>query len=409
MSMEDLLLSWRNIWRNPRRSTLTILAVFFATGLLVFMLSFQFGAYDDMISSSVRLSTGHLQVQARGYNERPNIRKSIENPKKLFDKVMAMGGVESGVMRSETSVLAAGAERSSGMLITGVHPDAERKASSLPEQIKQGRYLRENDRGVAVIGALAAEKLKIGLGDECTLLGQAKDGSIAAAIVEIIGIYRTGIDELDRTTMQVELSDFDTIFGMEGSVHRIVFNMLDLQSVSPLVETLTKDPDFSGLQVLSWDALSPGLKQSIELDLIGGVIMYAILIVVVAFSILNTFFMAIFERTREFGVLMSIGTKPGRLIKIIMAESMAMTMIGVCPGILAGVGVTLIFSHYGIGMGESAELMTQYGFKDRMYPKLSVLSVVTGPAVICVVTFVTAAVPALKIPGMKPVEALKSC
>ena len=407
--MEDLLLSWRNIWRNPRRSILTILAVFFATGILVFMLSFQFGAYDDMISSSVRLSTGHLQVQAKGYNEKPNIRKSIDNPAVIFDRIMEMDGVESGVVRSETSVLAAGPERSSGMMVTGVRPEDERKASSLPEQIKEGRYLQEKDRGVAVIGALAARKLKIGLEDECTLLGQGRDGSIAAAIVKIVGIYRTGIDDFDRTTMQLELSDFDTIFTMEGSVNRIVVNMFDLGDVVPLVDKLRQDPDLKELQVLSWDELNPGLKQSIELDLIGGVIMYAILIVVVAFSILNTFFMAIFERTREFGVLMSIGTKPGRLIKIIMAESFAMTMIGVCSGIVVGIIVTLIFSHYGIGLGESAELMTQYGFKDRMYPKLSILSVAAGPIIICMVTFITAAIPALKIPGMKPVEALKAC
>lgn len=407
--MEDLRLSWRNIWRNPRRSALTMLAVFFATALLVFMLSFQFGAYDDMISSSVRLSTGHFQVQARDYNERPNIRKSISNPSMLFQKIVSMGGVESGVVRAETSVLAAGADRSSGLLVTGVRPKDESRASSLPEQIVQGRYLQDNDRDAAVIGTLAARKLKIGVGDECTLLGQARDGSIAAAIVKIVGIYRTGIDDFDRTTMQLNLPDFDTIFSMEGSVNRIVINMFDLQDVELLAARLKQDPDFENLQILSWDDLNPGLKQSIELDLIGGVIMYAILIVVVAFSILNTFFMAIFERTREFGVLMSIGTRPGRLIKIIMAESMAMTMIGVTAGIVVGIIVTLIFSQYGIGLGESAELMTQYGFKDRMYPKLSLLSVVTGPFIICVVTFITASVPALKIPGMKPVEALKAC
>ena len=406
--MEDLRLSWRNIWRNPRRSILTIMAVFFATALLVFMLSFQFGAYDDMISSSVRLSTGHLQVQAKDYNERPNIRKSISDPDTLFKKIVSMGGVESGVIRSETSVLAAGPERSSGLLVTGVRPEDERKASSLPEQIKQGRYLQKNDRGVAVIGDLAARKLKIGLGDECSLLGQGRDGSIAAAIVKIVGIYKTGIDDFDRTTMQLELNDFDTVFSMNGSVNRIVVNMFALKDVSLLAEKLEKSPPFKNLQILSWDKLNPGLKQSIELDLIGGIIMYLILIVVVAFSILNTFFMAIFERTREFGVLMSIGTKPGRLIKIIMAESMAMTMIGVTAGIIIGVVVTLIFSHYGIGLGESAELMTQYGFKDRMYPDLSVLSVATGPLIICTVTFITAAIPALKIPGMKPVEALKA-
>lgn len=405
--MGDYLLAWRNVRRNPRRSALTILAVLFASTLLVFMLSFQFGTYEDMIDSSVLLSSGHLQVQAAGYRERPETRKVIRGADSLLARVTGNDGIEAATLRSETFVLAAGPERSRGMMVTGVRPATENIVSSLPGQIRQGRYLQAGDVGVAVLGELGVQRLQVALGDECTLLGQGRDGSVAATIVRIVGIFQTGIDSFDRSTMQIPLADFDEVFSMEGGAHRLVILTEDLREVDKIAAALRHEVTPEGLVVLTWDELTPGLRQSIELDLIGGIIMYFILIIVVAFSILNTFFMAIFERTREFGVLMAIGTKPLRLVKLMLLESMAMTGVGLLGGIALGIVITLIFSHYGISMGESAELLAQYGIADRLYPRLSIMSIVTGPTIICLVTFITALIPALKIVGLRPVEALR--
>ena len=405
--MGDYLLAWRNIWRNPRRSVLTILAIVFASGLLVFMLSFQFGAYEDMIDSSVRLSTGHLQIQARGYQNRPEMHKVIENPDHLLEKIGVLDGVDAVTARSEAFALAAGSNRSRGIMVGGVRPGVERRISSLPGQIRKGRYLRDDDVNAAIIGALGAERLQIDIGDECTLMGQGRDGSVAATVVTIVGIFRTGIDEFDRTVMQIPFSDFDEIFAMEGSAHRLVIITKNLADDRPVAAAIGILPEASDFAVLTWDELTPGLKQSIELDLIGGIIMYGILVIVVAFSILNTFFMAIFERTREFGVLMAIGTKPGRLVKIMLLESLAMACIGLITGMALGIAVTLLFSHYGISMGESSDLLAQYGIADRLYPRLTLVSTLIGPAIICVVTFITALIPALKIVHMRPVAALR--
>ncbi len=406
--MGDYLLAWRNIWRNPRRSVLTILAIIFASGLLVFMLSFQFGAYEDMIDSSVRLSTGHLQIQPVGYQNRPEMHKVIENPGPLLERVAALDGVDAATVRSETFALAAGAKRSRGTTVSGVRPEVERRISTLPGQIRKGRYLQDGDKDVAVIGALGAERLQIDIGDECTLIGQGRDGSVAATVVRIVGIFQTGIDEFDRTSMQIPYSDFDSVFSMEGSAHRLVIITKNLADNGPVAAAVRGMVEAADLAVLTWDELTPGLRQSIELDLIGGIIMYAILVIVVAFSILNTFFMAIIERTREFGVLMAIGTKPLRLVKIMLFESLAMTCVGLLAGMILGTAVTLFFSYYGIGMGDSSELLAQYGIADRLYPRLSLLSILIGPAIICVVTSITALIPTLKIVNMRPVAALRS-
>ena len=150
----------------------------------------------------------------------------------------------------------------------------------------------------------------------------------------------------------------------------------------------------------------PGLRQAIEMDLISGLIFYLILILVVAFSILNTFLMAIFERTKEFGVLMALGTRPGRLTRLLLIESLSMTMIGIAAGIFLGCLVTWYFQIHGIEISGTSELLSQFGISGRLYPKLSVLSAAIGPAMVLVITFMAALYPALKVRSLRPVEAL---
>ena len=152
----------------------------------------------------------------------------------------------------------------------------------------------------------------------------------------------------------------------------------------------------------------PGLRQGIEMDLISGFIFYLILILVVAFSILNTFLMAIFERTREFGVLMAIGTRPGRLMRLVLLESALMTAVGIAGGILLGCLVTLYFQTHGIALSGAGELLRQYGIPGRIHPQLSVLSAFIGPAAVLLITVAAAFFPALRLRRLKPVEAMRA-
>jgi ABC-type lipoprotein release transport system permease subunit len=162
------------------------------------------------------------------------------------------------------------------------------------------------------------------------------------------------------------------------------------------------------LVVLDWMELMPGLIQVIQIDLVSGFIFYVILIVVVAFSILNTFLMAIFERTREFGVFMAMGTTPGRLTRLLLLESTALTMLGTVIGIIAGSLVTWYFQIHGILISGTSEMMRQYGLPERMYPQLSALSIAIGAGLVLVITLVAALYPALKVRRLQPVEAMRA-
>ena len=160
------------------------------------------------------------------------------------------------------------------------------------------------------------------------------------------------------------------------------------------------------LVALDCEELVPGLLQAIQMDLVSGIIFYLILILVVAFSILNTFLMAIFERTREFGVLMAIGTAPGRLTRLLLIESLSLTMVGIAAGIVLGCLITLYFQFHGLDIPGSSEVMNQFGISGRLYPRLSVISALAGPAAVLVITFLAALWPALKVRGLRPVEAM---
>lgn len=408
----DVKMAWRNIWRNPRRTNLTICAIAFASLLLVFMLSFQFGSYETMINTSVKIHTGHLQVQADEYQDKKSIRLVVPNPAKIANLLDKIPKVEAYTFRDQAFSLISSKERTYGVVVKGIDPEREAFVSRLKSLIRHGEFLSKDDTDKALVGKLLAKNLRVNIGDELTVVGQGRDGSIAATVVKVKGIYSSGIDEFDRASIHISIETFQEVYTMGEAVHEVVVIADSLRDIDAIKRTIKANLSSLKLKkpltVLDWNELMPGLRQSIEMDLVSGVIFYILLVLVVAFSILNTFLMAIFERTREFGVLMAIGTTPGRLTKVLLIESMTMTLVGIVAGIVIGSLITIYFQSHGIDISGASELLSQFGITGRMYPKLSLLSAVSGPLVVLLITFFTAIYPALKVRRMRPVEAMRA-
>jgi ABC-type lipoprotein release transport system permease subunit len=410
-------MAWRNIWRNPRRTLLTVLAIAFACVLLIFMLSFQFGSYDTMINASVKINTGHLQIQARGYQQNKKMRLVIPDPAPLKQVLGSMPFVEAYTCRAQAFALVSSDKRSYGVVVVGVEPETEEKVSTLGSIIQKGDYLtrapEDPHLSGALVGRVLARNLKVDIGDELTILGQGRDGSVAATVLKVQGIYGSGMDEFDRSALHIPLEAFQDIFFMQKAVHEIVVicdHLSSVQKIKSRLQNLVKDfPEMTQQPVvLDWNELMPGLRQAIRMDLVSGGIFYLILILVVAFSILNTFLMAILERTHEFGVMMAVGTRPDRLTRLVLTESAGMTLVGVGAGVVLGCLLTWYFQVHGIEIAGSSEILRQYGIPSRLYPRLSLLSASTGPAAVFVITSVSALYPALKIRRLTPVEALNA-
>jgi putative ABC transport system permease protein len=387
-------------------------AIAFATLLLIFMLSWQFGSYDTMINAAVKVHTGHVQVQAKGYNEQRDMRLVVPDPVAISRILDQTPSVAAHTVRATAFSLASSSKRTYGVAVMGIDPATEAQVTTVKQLIRQGSYLADNDTNQALVGNLLAENLRVGPGDELILLGQGLDGSIAATAVRVKGTFSYGQDEFDRSFIYIPISYFQAVYSMGRAAHEVVVVATSLGAVPRIkravATAIEKIDTKKKLVVLDWMELMPGLIQSIKMDLISGFIFYVILIIVVAFSILNTFLMVIFERTREFGVFMAMGTTPGRLTRLLLLESAALTLLGTVTGIIAGSLITWYFQVHGIVFSGSSEMLRQYGLPERMYPQLSTLSIAIGAGLVLVITLVAALYPALKVRRLRPVEAMRA-
>jgi ABC-type lipoprotein release transport system permease subunit len=194
-----LRLAWRNLWRQPRRTWLTTGAMVFSNVLLVFMISLQFGMYRLMIENSLQAFTGHMQVQARGYNDDKKMRQTVPDIVALANDLRTELGSDEVAARATAFALASSEDRSYGIAVFGVEPQFEPNVSSIPGLVRDGRYLDSNDAAEIVIGAVLARNLRVEVGDELTLLGSGKDGSFAAVVADVVGIFDSGVSRTCST------------------------------------------------------------------------------------------------------------------------------------------------------------------------------------------------------------------
>jgi len=402
-------LAWRNLWRHPRRTWLTVGAIMFSNMLLVFMISLQFGMYGLMIDNTLQAFTGHLQIQAPGYIDDQKMRQTVDDVVPLATKLRDYFDSDRIAARATAFALVSSEERSYGTAVIGVEPAFERNVSTLPELVSQGRYLGEQGAAEIVIGAALARNLRVALGDELTLIGSGRDGSFAAAVVNVVGVFESGLADFDRSITEIPLGFFQDVFYMDGSGHHIVINLPlidDVPVVQEQVEALLAGGQ--NLVVHDWDALQPGLQQAIKADMSSAFFMYGILVILVAFSVLNTQLMSVLERTHEFGIVMSLGLTPGRLGRLVLLETAILGLLGLLFGALLGALVTYWFSVYGFSYPGMEEMTAKFHLPSRFYPQISIPSLLLGPAVVFMFTILAAVYPALRLRKLHPVEAMRA-
>ncbi len=400
-----LRLAWRNLWRQPRRTWLTIGAMVFSNVLLVFMISLQFSVYDLMINNSLRAFSGHMQVQAPGYIDDGSMRQTVAEIVPLANRLRSELPEADIAARATGFVLASSEQRSYGIAVYGVEPAFEPDSSSIPGLVTEGRFVEKGDE--VVIGTVLARNLRVSVGDELTMLGSGRDGSFAAAVLTIVGIFDSGIPDLDRSIAEIPLATFDEIFYMRGGGHHIVVNAPSIDA-APDYQQRVKAMLPDDLELHDWTALQPGLKQAITADLSSSFFIYGVLVILVAFSVLNTGLMSVLERTREFGILMALGIAPGRLGRLVLLETALMGFIGILLGALLGGLVTGYLGVTGFVMPGMEEMAVRFNLPARLYPGISVATLFAGPFIVFLVSIVATLYPALRLNRLQPVEAMRA-
>lgn len=404
-----LRMAWRNLWRHKRRTWLTVGAMVFSNLILIFSISLQLGSYRMMIDNTLKSYTGHMQIQREGYNEEPKMRSSVDAIIPLANEIRSRLDSNTVAARGVAFAMTSSKERSYGLQIIGVEPAYEPNVSTLPGLINKGSYFSDINAEEIVIGSVLARNLRVDIGDELTLLGSGHDGSFAAGIAIVTGVFESGVAEIDRSMAQLPIGYFQNLFGMDDRGHNIIINAPELSQVPELQHSISAMlPAQDKLVVLDWERLQPGLKQAIQADFTSAWFMYGVLIVLVAFSVLNTQLMSVLERTREFGVMMALGVKPVRLGSLVITETVVMSGLGLAIGAVLGVAMTWYLSLVGFSYPGMEEMAVRFNLPERMYPNLSILSIMLGPSIVFLFSLMASIYPAVRLFFLQPVTAMRA-
>lgn len=362
-----LALAWRNVWRNRRRSIITMLAIVFATLLTVAMRGMQLGSYETSITYSTQMLSGSMQMQPTGWQSAPTLQKSLRWSDAFADTLAAVPGISGAAPRIRADGLVCFREKSLGAAIHGIDPVRERTVTSLHTRVRTGSFPAPGSAIDAAAGITLLENLGANVGDTLVLLAQGFDGVLGNIHLRVAGALRTGAPDIDGGALFMPLATLQDMLGMEGRVNYVALSVARVGDIAEARDALAARVDTTGRGVRTWDDIMPEFTQMIELDNVSGIFYLCMLIVVVAFGVLNTVLMSVTERFREFGMLLAMGMPHHLLARTVLVEVLVITGLGLVAGNLAAWGVTSYMAAHPIVFGgEFAKFYEMYGFAPQL-------------------------------------------
>ena len=398
-------LSWRNLWRNKRRTILTVTSVSLGLALLLVSLGIGDGSHKQMITAAVRMGSGHVLIQARGYKETNEFKLTLsgEDLEKIDAWVASHatdGGVPitAAVRRSFLSGMMSSADGASGAMVTAVEPARELLVSQFAEKVTEGTFFEGDYKNPTIIGKGMADKLELGIGDKAVLMAQGLGGEeIESVLFRVCGIIDSGIDDLNQALVLVDLADFQRSFGMEGAVHQVALFTEDSDLSQKLAAAATSR--FPNLEVLTWADAMPELRDAIELDDGFNYVFQGTIFLLVAFTVMNTLLMSVLERKQEFSLLDAIGLSPGGRFRMVMLEAFFVSLMSVAVGFTIGYCGHLYLKIKGLPLDAFYEGDFDFGgvmLDPVMYSDLSSSRVLGSILMVTTITIILAIIPAIR-------------
>lgn len=415
-----LKLAFRNILRNRRRSLLTLLSMGGGFFLLCLTLSMSEGSYSNIINIFTQDHTGHVQIHKEDYLKRPSLYKTINNSNAVIELLLQQSHVEAIAPRIYGPSLAYGKNKTFPAQVIGIDPEKEASATRIKSKVHIGEYLTntgapDNAYYPVMLGYSLAKNLKLTVGDELVLISQGFDGSIANDIFDVVAIVGNE-SSYERMNVYISLKAIREFLSMQGSdkVHELAI-VLANQSESKTFATkiqselVNQKNNLKYNQVLTvepWQVVESSFYNSMQADKKGSYISMAVIIFIVAIGVLNTILMGTLERTREFGVLKAIGTRPFNVFGLIMLESLFLAIMSCILGLLLALPVCYWLSNTGIVMPEPID-MGGIVF-DTMLGEISWFVVLVPTVVVIVSTLLVSFIPAYKAAKISPLKALQA-
>ncbi|RLA90448.1 MAG: hypothetical protein DRG34_02980 [Deltaproteobacteria bacterium] len=330
-------LAWRSIWRNRRRTLITVLSIGFGLACTVFFIAIGEGVYAQLIDQVVRMQAGHITMENPGYRDAPAVDLWVKAPESLRSQIERLPQVE----RTKLIIMGQGIARSASgdisATLMGIEPSVELDTSPLVRHIVAGRYLNDDDGPWVVIGSELAKRLKLAVGKKMVLTTNDAAGNLVDELCRVRGIFETGSVEIDGYFIQAPIDFARRLFGLpEESATQlgVVLRIPEAQEfILREARLMVAEQDIA---VLPWQEVLPEIASYIKLDKGSNLIFQAILVFLILFTIFNTILMSVLEREREFAVLLALGTKPVQLRLQILMESAYLGLIGCALGLLVG-------------------------------------------------------------------------
>ncbi len=401
-----LKLAFLNIGRNPRRSMITVLAVGVGLAALIFLWGFSDGTNEQMRENVIRLLTGHVQIHALGYKNSLSPELTLQNKNNLIEKLKKTSHVIAISERVKCEALIGTSEKSRGVILTGVDPEGEKNVTDLKKYIKEGEFLTTGAAREIIIGDRLAEKIDLKIGDKAVVMTQAIDGTLSGFSYHVKGIFHTGSQTLDEVSAYISLASAQELLGLEHEIHEIVIRLNERKTIPFFMNELNTFVTPQTYEISKWDEIVPEVEQWAKWsEAIIRTILVAVMIII-GVSIMNTVLMSVFERTRELGVMMAIGTSPGRIIKLILLETFILELFGIALGLVLGYLVTFYFAHVGIAFPELERAFSRSYMSTVTYTRVEPFHVGQSIITLFILTSFIGLYPAWKAGRMEPIKAI---
>jgi len=398
-------LAWKNIWRSKRRSLIMITAIM--TGLWggLFAAGIFTGMYDSVVSTSINRNLAHIQIHAPGFRDERLLSMSLASPDFIERVARAFPGVTGVSPRLLVDGMASSTVTATGVRIVGIDPVKERATTAIAERLKDGSFFGGTERLPILVGKKLTEKLGLRIRSKLVLSFQRPDGTIMYGAFRVAGIFNTESTPFDGTTVLVRDADLAGLLGAHP-VHEIAVRLTTNDSLVAVQTHIATA--FPGTTVETWKELAPELKLSAESADVVAAIFLGIILLALLFGVTNTMLMSVLDRVREFGMLMAVGMKRGRLFGMIMLETLFLSITGSVAGTVLGALTLAWAGHSGIDLAWFSEGLTMYGMSSMLYPAVhAVLYPVLG-AMVIVASVLAALYPATKAVRLVPSAALST-
>jgi ABC-type lipoprotein release transport system permease subunit len=352
-----LKLAFRNIFRQRRRSALTALSI--GGGYILCALSFSLieGSYNNLIELFTLTKTGHIQIHQDNYLDRPKLHKAIDHYEAVGQQLQEFDAVKSYSYRVFAPALAYSDEGNNPAQVIGIDLDREQTTTLIKDKVTSGTYISEmpDEDGYfqAMIGVSIAESLEIGLGDDLILISEGADGSVANDIFKV-GAILGNRDGVEKGNVYLPLNAAQTFLALEGRVHEIVLTLDNYQEAEPIAEKLR--PAITELTISTWQQVEADFYKSMQSDKRGNHVTLGIILFIVFIGVLNTVLMSVLERTREFGVLKAIGSRPSTIMSLVTLETTLLASISVSVSFFIALPIIYWMTHVGFALPEPIDV-----------------------------------------------------